>query len=93
MEFSYPDPAKAQLAASSIASSFIKGNLVLNGKMIEQGRHPRGMQVRLSGPAILPCTQEAPNPMASARLGLAVGGLLGAIAAWLLGRRRAAASA
>jgi len=89
VEVSYPDPAKAQLAASSIASSFIERNLMLRGKVIEQGRHPNGMQIRLTGPASLPHIQEAPNRLASARLGLALGGLLGGTAVWFLGRRRA----
>jgi hypothetical protein len=100
IEFSYPDPAKAQLAASSVASRFIEGNLVLAGRVIDQsGRRPR-MQIRLTDPASSPYIQEAPSQLqeapsqlAGSRRGLAIGGLLGAAAAWFLGRRRAPASA
>jgi len=89
IEFSYPDPAKTQLAANSVASRFIEGNLLLARRVIEQSAHRPRMQIRLTGPASLPYIQETPNRLASARLGLAVGGLLGAAAVWFLGRRRA----
>jgi hypothetical protein len=91
VEFTYSDPAKAQLAANSVASRFMDEGMALVAKAIDQGRRPPLMQIGVASLASNP--REAPNPLASARLGLAVGGLFGAAAAWFLGRRRAAASA
>jgi hypothetical protein len=63
-----------------------EGNFTLAGEVVNRAGQP--LLIRLAGPAGWPYLREKPNPLVSARLGLAVGGLLGASAAWFLGRRR-----
>jgi hypothetical protein len=82
VEFSYSDPALAQIVANRLTNGFIEENMKVGMEAVDRGGWPPGVRLALNEPANLPRIPDGPSPLLSGRIGLALGALLGGAAAW-----------